>query len=101
MIEVFSKEPFFQCSFEISICRGDDADINGNRSATANALKFPFLKKTQELCLKLRGNIADFIKKNRSAVGQLDFTFLQFMCPSKRPLLMPEQFAFQQFFRQP
>ena len=46
-----------------------------------------------------RGHVADFVEKQRALVGQLEFSGLAPGRAGKRALLVSEQFAFEQIFR--
>ena len=54
---------------------------------------------TQYFGLSLERHVADFIKKQRSAVGKLEFSLLGFAGAREGPFHVPEEFAFDQFFR--
>ena len=51
---------------------GNDANVHALWAVAAEALEFLFLKNAQKLGLKVEGQIADFIKEERSTVGELE-----------------------------
>jgi len=62
-----------------------------------DALEFPLLEESQQLRLNLRGDIANLVEENSAAMGQLDLSLLELVGPGKGTLLVPEEFALQEF----
>ena len=71
-----------------------------DRRLAANALEFLFLQHAQQLDLGGRRNVADFIQKNCSAVGNLKPAFAHGNRAGERAFFVAEQFAFDDGFRQ-
>ena len=62
----------------------------------------PIFQKPQQFRLQRTAHVANFIQKNRPSVRLFHSRLPNFWasdCPCKRPLLVPEQFALQQIFR--
>jgi len=70
---------------EIAIGGGDQADIDGNGSCPADAFKFFFLQRTQNLRLEFRRQVTDFIEEERALVGELKSADLLRDGPGERP----------------
>ncbi len=51
----------------------DHANVDGNRLRAAQAFDNSILKRAQNFRLRHRIHVANFVQKNRSAVGQLEF----------------------------
>ena len=57
---------------QVAMGRGHYSDVNFLRPGTAQALEFPLLQDAQEFRLQIEGDIADFVQKQRTLIGQLD-----------------------------
>src|SRR5204862_323005 len=69
---------------------GDDADIHALCAVAPEALEFLFLQNAQQFGLEVERKVADFIKKERAAVGQFEAADLLIDGPSERALFMAE-----------
>ena len=87
----------FNGDIQVAICRGNDPHINVDRPDAADAIEFALLEKSQELGLKFLGDVAHFVKKNRSAIGQLHFALFELIGARECSLLMAEQLALEKF----
>ena len=85
--------------FQTAVGGGEDADIDLDGAVASDALKFAFLQDAEELGLDLRGDFADFVKKNGAAVGQLETAFALVERAGERTLFVAEEFAFNEVFR--
>ena len=54
------------------IGRGDDADIQADGFAAADAADLAFLQEAQQVALQVDRHVADFVQEQRAAVGILD-----------------------------
>ena len=91
IVEIFTEPPFLDGTLQIAVRGGYNPDINGNRRNSAHPLELALLEKPQELGLQFLGNIADFVEKDRAAMGQFDLARLAPVRAGKRPLFMAEQ----------
>ena len=57
---------------EVAVGCSDDAYINWNDFVIAKAHDFAFLQDAQQSALHFRGEFADFVEKQGSAVGQFE-----------------------------
>src|SRR5256885_9912815 len=86
----------FNFLFEIAIAGGEDAGIGLNLRVGPNPLKAPILRHAKQLGLQLRGHLADFVQKDRSAIGVLEPANTLRRSAGESASLVPEQFALQQ-----
>ena len=52
--------------------RRDEPDVNFMRTVAAESLEFLLLQDAQQFRLQLQRYVADFVKKQRTSVGQLE-----------------------------
>ena len=79
VIQVLAKEPLLHLLAQLQIGSGDDPYIGGFLLHAAHGEICFFLHQLQELALEAQGQGADFIQKQRAAVGgfhQADLAFL-------------------------
>ena len=57
---------------------------------------FALLEHVQQLGLKVQREVADFVEKQRTAVGCEDPADAVFIGPGERAFAMPEEFRFEQ-----
>ena len=69
---------------QIAVRRADHSHIHGNRLRSAEPFDGPILEHTQHLGLCHRIHVANFIQENRSARGQLEFSFFLLRRAGKR-----------------
>ncbi len=79
--------------------RGDDAHINALRLVAAHTFESAFLQDAQQLDLHRQRHVADFVKEQCTAVGQLEAAGTAGDRAGKRALLVSEQLALEQFSR--
>ena len=63
------------------------------------AADFVIFQHTQQLGLSLRGHFADFVQQQGAAVGEFEAADAAFGGAGERALLVAENFAFHQRFR--
>src|SRR5437879_2990272 len=73
--------------------------IDGYRPAPADPFHFTFLQNTKKFGLSCHAEIADFVEKQRSAVGRFDPANAA-LDTRRHTFFDAEQFAFNQGFRQ-
>src|SRR5688572_6128490 len=79
--------------------RGNDADVHGLLVAPAEPAERPLLQDAQELHLRGRRHLGDFVEEQRPAVRQLEAAFAPIRGAGERALLMTEDLALEQRFR--
>src|SRR5690606_34189523 len=98
VVKVFAKPTVLNGAFKVNVGCGQDPDINGNRPTPPYSLDVLFLKETQQICLQLQWQIANFVEQQGSPICGLDASNLTLMGSRKSTLLMPEQFGLDQVF---
>src|SRR5678815_1593739 len=79
--------------------RGEHTDVNGLLVAAAKAAERPLLQHAQQLHLRRRRHLGDLVQEERAAVRQLEAPFAAIGGAGERPLLVAEDFALEQRFR--
>ena len=72
IVEIAAKQAVLHHLRQVAIGGGDDAHIHVQSPRAAQALEFLFLKNAQQLGLKFQRDVADFVKKQRAAVGEFE-----------------------------
>jgi hypothetical protein len=78
---------------------GDDADIGLDRRAAADRGELAFLQDAQQTGLRLLRHVADFVEKQRAAIGLFETALAAVGGAGEGAALMAEQLAFNQFAR--
>ena len=73
-----------------------DPDVGEPRPGVADRRDFPVLDGPQQLDLKARRDVADFVQEHGPAAGELEQPLSVLDRPRERPLYVPEQFALDQ-----
>ena len=79
--------------------RADDPGVDRDRLARTDPLDHPLLQEAQQFNLQGQRDITHLVKEQRPAIGDFDLAFGGFDGPGEGALLMPEQLAFEQVFR--
>ena len=95
-IQVFPETLFASLVPEVTIGGRQHPHINMNRRIRTNPLHLALLESAQKLGLQRNGHFADFIKKERSAIGLDKAAVPPSFRACKRAFLMAEQFGFEQ-----
>src|SRR6202007_1469663 len=75
---------------------GNKPNVHANSPRTTETFKFALLQSAQQLWLQVQTDIANFVQKERPAIGQLESACLLHQRAGERPLFVPEQFAFHE-----
>src|SRR4051812_27385932 len=86
-------------SFEIAMSRGHDTNIDPAALFCTKPNELSILENLKQLCLKPEVHITDFVEKNRSFLGHLEFARRCFIRSGKSTFLVPEQLAFDELGR--
>ena len=99
VVEVAAKGAFANHGSKRSVGGGNDADIEIGGTVGSEALDLALLQNAQQLGLKVKRHLTDFVKKNGAAVGEFELAY--FVCDrtGKGALRMAEEFTFQQSLR--
>ena len=99
-VQVLTETTGLDFFLKILVCGGNHAHINLNRLLSAYPLEFLFLKDSEKLYLHALVDFTDFIQKNRSTVGKLEFTLVHVLGIRESTLLMAEKLAFKKSLAQ-
>ena len=80
--------------------RADDAHVDRDLLAAADALDHALLQEAQQLGLQRHRQVADLVEEERAAVGRLDLAQGLLGRAGERALLVAEQFALEQVLRE-
>ena len=83
---------------QVLVRGGDEPDVNFHRLAAADRVYFAFLNSAQQLCLRVKRQVSNFIKEKRAAIRFDEFSGMFFDRPGERALLVAEKHAFNQIF---
>src|SRR5215813_1120482 len=100
VIEVGAEPPIVDLALQIAIRRCDDAHIGLNGPVATDPLEFLLLENPQQGDLHFRGQFADLVQKDRSAVCGLKASDPLLERAGKRAFLVAEQLAGDQFLRE-
>ena len=95
MIQVAAERPLTDHFRQVPIGAGQEAGIHLDRDRLAHRHHFLLLQDPQQLGLKEQGDIADFIEKDRAAVGRADDAEHVLLGPGKGPANMAEKLALE------
>src|SRR5580698_2580365 len=79
------------------MCCSNDAHVNFNLRHGADLFDFPLLNEPEQLNLKIRRHLGDFIEKEGASVGQFDSPSFIDDCTGKRAPLMAKKLRLKQF----
>src|SRR5207249_8448713 len=85
---------------QVAVRRGDDPHVDLHRLAAAHALELALLEHTQELHLRLRGQLPDLVQEDRPAVRELEAAGPAFRGAGEGALLVAEELALDEPARQ-
>ena len=80
----------------IDVGRGNDADVDGLLLPSAKAAELPLLQHAQQLDLRGRRHLRNFVEKERPAVRELEASFASIGRAGERALLVAENLALEQ-----
>src|SRR5262249_25366771 len=96
IVEIGPEPALLHSFFKVAIAGRDDAHVDFYRATAAEWLKLVFLEDPQQLHLRVRGKFADFIKEQRSTVGEFKPANSTFQCPGECAFHVAKQFALHQ-----
>src|SRR5262245_3164060 len=91
VVKVLAESSSFDLAEQIAIGRGDHAHIDRAGSVLADTFERSLLDHSQQLALKVEGNLADLVEKQRAAVGELKTPEAVPDCARERALHMAEE----------
>jgi len=95
-IEILPETTRRDVGSEVAIRGGDHPNVNLDRPRPAKPLELTLLQNAQELSLKRKRQLADFIEEDESTIGDFEFAFLLRDRPSEGSAFVAEQFALEE-----
>src|SRR6267142_124072 len=95
-MKIFAESAVAISGFQVAIGGGDNAYVDRDVRIAAYWPNFLFLQDAQELGLHFEGQLADFIKEDRAAVGSLKEAGFCFYGAGERAFFVAEEFACHQ-----
>ena len=99
VIEILAEAALGDHRVEVLVRRADDARVDRDRLAAADALDHALLEEAQQLDLERQRNVADLVEEKRAGLRQLDLADVRFDRASEGAALVPEQLRFEQVLR--
>src|SRR5947209_4423540 len=99
MKQVLAKLVLPDGFYDVAVGGGDEPDVHSQLLVSPHVCERAVFEETQQFRLQWPAHIANFIQENRAAIRFLDPASFLFHRSGKGPLLVPEQFAFQQSLR--
>ena len=93
--KIFTKRLLLDCVLEFKIGGSHNSDIDIDIPVTPQPANFTILEDPEQLDLKVRIHLTNFIKKNRTAVGLLKETYLTVFGIGKSASFMSKEFGFK------
>src|ERR671924_1387346 len=100
IVEVVAKAATLDGGEKVSIGRRDQTDIRRERRRSAHPLVAALLKNAEQLGLERERQLADFVEKERAALGQLEAAPLEPLGAGESAALVAEQLGLDQRLRQ-
>ena len=97
-IEILAQLALCYSLLGLLIRRGKHAHVHRRFHLAAEPAHFMVLQHAEQLCLRRRRHLADFIEKQRAAVGHFKTANPPLGRPRKRTAFVPENFTFHQGF---
>ena len=94
--QILSEFPVGDGGFEVDMRGGDDADIDFDVLAAADARDGFFLQDAEEFRLRAHGEFADFVEEKRALIGLLEAADAARVGPGEGAFFVAEEFALEQ-----
>jgi hypothetical protein len=95
-VQVFAEETVLDLLLEISVRRGNEADIERPNLETADARDLARFEDPQELRLNGERKLSHLVEENRAAVGRFEESRFGVRRARERALFVTEELAFEQ-----
>src|SRR6185295_16080855 len=99
IVEIVAERAARHRFLQVLVRRADDAYVDRNLRAAADALERALLQETQQLGLQRQRHVADLVEEQRTAVRDLDLAGRLLDRARERALLEAEQLGFEQRLR--
>ncbi len=89
--EIGSKRAGRDCRRQITVRRGNHANVGRNEPVPSDSFKLPFLEHAQQRNLRLGGKVADLVQKNGAGVGEFEASPALLQGARECPLLVAKE----------
>ena len=96
VVQIVAKCAFRDGFLQIPMRRGDDSDVDLSSARRPQAFELAFLQHAKQFRLQIERQIANFVEKQRPAVGQLESALALRHGPGECAALVTEQLALDQ-----
>ena len=96
MVQVFAEHPVFDALLQVLVGSGNHARVGLDGDVPAHPVKMPVAQHTQQAGLQVKRHVADFIEKQRAALGLFEAATAHGLRAGERATLMTKQLAFKQ-----
>src|SRR5262245_23132445 len=100
IIEIAAEIARLDLVVEVAVGRRDDARVDGHRFRRSHRNHFTVLQRAQQLHLRCRRGLADFVEEERSLRRRAEETGLVTNGAGERSLYVSKELALEQAFRQ-
>src|SRR5579872_2946645 len=97
--QIFAKRALLDHGFQVGVRCRDHPHVDFDRLVRPHARDLAVFQHAQQLDLRVHRHFADFVEKQRAAVGIFELADAPPLGPRERALFMPEQLAFEDAFR--
>ena len=97
--QILAEQALLDQDAQILVARRDDAHVGLDRGAAADGGVFALLQHPQQAGLRLHRHVADFVEKQRAALGLLEPAGGAGIGAGERAAFMAEQFRFDEIAR--
>ena len=98
MVQIFAEHAVLDALLQVLMGRSNHAQVGLDRIVAAHAVKMTVAQYAQQAGLQVRRHVANFIKKQRSALGLFKAAPAHGLRASKCTAFVAEQLALQQIF---
>ena len=95
VIQILAKGRLLHHARQITMCGGDQADVNLVRAVAAEPLEFLLLQDAQQFRLKFQRDVADLVQKKRALVREFKASRLLRDGASECAFFVTEQFTLE------
>src|SRR5436190_241061 len=99
VVQVLSEIASLDRLLQVAVRRGNDAHVRLLQADPAQPLELALLEHPQELGLRRRAHLADFIQEQYARVGELDLSRLGLLRACERATLVAEQLGLEKLLR--
>ena len=99
VVQVLAEAPLGDGPLEVLVGGGDDADVDLDVAAGAEAGELAVLQDVQELGLQRQGHLADLVEEDGAAVGELELAGLALVGAGEGAALVAEELGLEELQR--